>query len=571
MRNGGRSEFAVRAAHDAERAREPLEAEEARARLAAIVASSSDAIIGKDLDGMITSWNAAAERLFGWTATEAIGRAITLIIPTDRLAEEADILARLRRGERIEHYETVRRRKDGELLEVSLAVSPIADTQGRIIGASKVARDVTERRRTERALREQARTLATLHRVAVSVSANLDLRRLVQVVTDAGTELSGAEFGAFFYNVPDERGGSLTLYTLSGAPRDAFGSLGMPLGANLFDSTIRGEGVIRSDDITQDPRYGKDPPHYGLPEGHPPIRSYLAVPVISRSGEVLGGLFLGHSRPGVFTAGVEATIVTLASHAATAVDNARLYEQARRLNETLEDRVRQRTSELQHLNAELEAFNYSVSHDLRAPLRGISGFSQVLLQDHGASLPDVVRHYLGRIAANTTRMSQLIEGLLDLSRLSCTELRVGEVDLTALAHVTVAGLREREPDRDVEVTVAPGLVVRGDRTQLGLVIENLVGNAWKFTRHRNRARIEVGAVDLAGERAIFVRDDGVGFAPTQAGKLFAPFQRLHPRSEFEGDGVGLATVQRIVHRHGGRIWAESAPDAGATFYFVLPG
>src|SRR5215211_264347 len=305
-------------------------AELAQARLAAIVESADDAIISKSLEGVITTWNRGAERMFGYTADEIIGRPVTDLFPEDHIDEEPAILARIRAGERVEHYETVRRRKDGKLLDISLTVSPIRAPDGRIVGASKVARDITERKATEEALREQTEALAIINKLAPLISAELDLHRMVQAVTDAATELTGARFGSFFYNVLDEEGASYTLYTLSGVPREAFAHFPMPRATELFGPTFRGEGVVLIDDVRRDPRYGKNSPYYGMPEGHLPVVSYLAVPVISRSGEVLGGLFFGHPEAGVFREQHERIVVALSAQTAVAMDNARLYEAAQR-------------------------------------------------------------------------------------------------------------------------------------------------------------------------------------------------------------------------------------------------
>ena len=220
-------------------------------------------------------------------------------------------------------------------------------------------------------------------------------------------------------------------------------------------------------------------------------------------------------------------------------------------------------------NKELETFSYSVSHDLRAPLRSIDGFSQALLEDCGASLDEQGRGHLQRIRANSQRMAQLIDDLLNLSRTTRCDIHWEPVDLSALTHAIVAELRDTAPTRPVDVVIAPGLIATGDARLLRIVLENLIGNAWKFTRKCSRARIEFGAITANGTPAYFIRDDGAGFDMAYASKLFGAFQRLHDATEFEGTGIGLATVQRVVHKHGGRVWAESELERGATFYFTL--
>ncbi|MDG6103584.1 PAS domain-containing protein [Dactylosporangium aurantiacum] len=244
----------------------------------------------------------------------------------------------------------------------------------------------------------------------------------------------------------------------------------------------------------------------------------------------------------------------------------RAEEQVRQLNAELEDRVLHRTAELRASNRELDAFAYSVSHDLRAPLRSLDGYSQLLLEDYGDRLDDEGREYLRRLQANVARMATMIDDLLDLSRATRTELRRGPVDVTAIARDVAAELRAVEPDRRVRVTVADGLAAAGDADLVRLVLQNLLGNAWKFTSRRDDAVIEVGAEDRG---VLYVRDNGAGFDMRFAGKLFEPFQRLHAVTDFEGTGIGLAIVHRIVTRHGGRIWAEGTVGSGAVFRFTL--
>jgi light-regulated signal transduction histidine kinase (bacteriophytochrome) len=224
---------------------------------------------------------------------------------------------------------------------------------------------------------------------------------------------------------------------------------------------------------------------------------------------------------------------------------------------------------LEAANEELEAFCYSVAHDLRAPLRGIQGFSQALLEDYTASVDERGRDYLQRVAAAALRMSELIDDLLNLSRISRLPLSRSAVDLSALAREIIADLQQHHPHR-VQWTVAEGLRANADPRLVKIVLENLLGNAVKFTAKRSGARAELGQADIDGTTAFFVRDNGAGFDEAYAAKLFSPFQRLHAEKEFPGTGIGLATVQRVVRRHGGRAWANGTVDGGATFYFTLP-
>jgi light-regulated signal transduction histidine kinase (bacteriophytochrome) len=244
-------------------------------------------------------------------------------------------------------------------------------------------------------------------------------------------------------------------------------------------------------------------------------------------------------------------------------------EEVRRLNDELEMRVRQRTAELEASTRELDAFAYSVSHDLRAPLRSLEGFSQVLLEDFSTDLGEEAQRYLGRIQANVARMAQMIDDLLHLSRATRSQLRREHTDLSALARDVLTELAAHQPDRQVQAEVPDGLVARADPHLVRLVLQNLIGNAWKFTAHRDDPVIRLGVRRQDGIDVFSVEDNGAGFDMTYVHKMFDPFQRLHSAAEFEGTGIGLAIVARIVTRHGGQIRADGTPGAGATFRFSL--
>jgi light-regulated signal transduction histidine kinase (bacteriophytochrome) len=294
----------------------------------------------------------------------------------------------------------------------------------------------------------------------------------------------------------------------------------------------------------------------------------IKVALVAASGRRIGSLCVADKQSGEFAANDERVLSQLADLAAVGLENARLYAE-------LEERVRKRTQELRESNRELEAFSYSVSHDLRGPLRAIAGFTGLLRDRHYETIDADGRRCIDRVLAGTQRMSNLIDDLLELGRVTRVEIRRRQVDLSEYARAILARLREASPERAAAIVIEPQLSVEGDPGLLEIALENLLDNAWKFTAGRPVAEIRFGAVAGAAragdqhERTFFVQDNGVGFDPRYAANLFGVFQRLHAAGEFPGTGVGLATVQRIVQRHGGRIWADAAVDRGATIYFSI--
>jgi PAS domain S-box-containing protein len=778
------------------------QAERTRERLAAIVDSSDDAIISKTLEGTISAWNRGAEKLFGYPAAEAIGEPMLMLLPPERVEEEADILTRIGQGQSVEHFETVRVRKDGTRIDVSVTISPIRDAEGAIIGASKVARDITERKRAEAALRDSeaslrlaleagrlgtwqwklatdelegsavylpmfgvpanaeftfARFRAALHpqdRVVVDEAMRRCLGGLAeydaeyrtiqpdgterwiaargQAYKNAGNEtthvrgivsditdrrhaqealreseerfqvmangiqqlawMAEADGSIFWYNQrwneytgttleqmrgwgwqsvhdPDVlpqvmegwraaiasgtpfdmefplRGadGSFRMFLTRVMPvRNAEGSVVRWLGTNtdiserkkaeedltrlamelgqqaeelalsrqaleaqqlMLQSVLNSmvEGLVAADEqgkfILWNPAAEKivglgaahlSPEewsaHYGtyLPDMVTPFPAeqtsmHLAIQGVASSAE----LFIRH--PGLSQGvWIESNGAPLRNKDGVVVGGVVAFRditqrkadelEIRRFNEELEERIAERTAQLETANHELEAFSYSVSHDLRAPLRHIGGFSRILMSDFGSGMAPEAKGHLQRIDDAVIRMGMLVDGLLGLAKLGRRPLKLHPTELNVIVAGAISVLQPECEGREVEWRIAQLPTLECDGVLMGQVFQNLLSNALKYSRGRSKAVIEVDSVQQAGEPSVvFVRDNGAGFNMQYAEKLFGVFQRMHTDAEFEGTGVGLATVQRIVQKHGGRIWAEAETDHGATFYFTLGG
>jgi PAS domain S-box-containing protein len=775
---------------------ERKQAEETRERLSLIVNSSDDAIISKTVDGIITAWNRGAEKVFGYPAAEMVGKPMLSLMPPERIPEEAYILARIGRGESVEHFETVRVRKDGTAIDVSVTISPIRNSNGVVVGASKIARDITQRKQAEDALREKERRLSESQRIAHIGNWAYDLKnpedRLLwsdelyhlygvssetfaptmssllslivsedrPLITNWMTACAAGEAPGemdFRLTLPDgtvrvfsrrgelqydadnkpsrlvgtsqditerrqaeaalreseerllamangipqlawiaDAGGSIYWYNqrwyeftgttleqmqgwgwqsvhhpdflpevlarwtsaiAEGSPLEmefplrgadglfrAFLTRVMPLkdsdgrvvrwfGTNtdisalkqteerlavqaeelrhsrqalerqafmlqtVLDSMV--EGLVAADPqgnfILWNPAAEKimglgaaDLPseewsaHYGLylpdtvtpiPAGETPLERTLRGEVVStevflRQDGANPGLWLEtNGSPLIDKDGVRLGGV-LAFRDITRRKTDELV--IRKLNEELEEKIAKRTEQLEASNRELEAFSYSVSHDLRTPLRHIGGFSRILVKEFGPTMPGEAQEHLQRIEDAVSRMGQLIDALLKLAVLRRQPLRLRRSELNPIVADVVSMLQPDCEGRDVEWRVAKLPALDCDPILMAQVFQNLLGNAMKYSRDRAKAVIEVASIQELGKPVvIFVRDNGAGFNMKYAEKLFGVFQRFHTSSEFEGTGVGLATVHRIIQKHGGMIWAEAEPDHGATFYFAL--
>jgi signal transduction histidine kinase/ActR/RegA family two-component response regulator len=446
-----------------------------------------------------------------------------------------------------------------------------------VVGRVWSYRDVTAKRRAEQAVREEARVLDLLNRTGLAIASTLDLKTLLQTVTDAATQLSGAEFGAFFYNTPNGAGGSCQLHALSGAPMEAFTKFGPPRATPLFAPTFRGEGPLRSDDITRDPRYGHWGPHHGMPQGHLPVRSYLGVPVASRGGEPVGGLFFGHSRTGMFTERAERLVLGIAAQAAVAIDNARLYEEARQVaaeRERLVEAERAARSEIARVSRLKDEFLATLSHELRTPLTAILGWARVLVRKKPEA--EMLARGLESIERNAVAQARLIDDLLDMNRIVSGKVRLDlqRTDLHDVLEAAVDATRLAAEGKDIvlDVQAEPGCpAVAADPHRLQQVIWNLLSNAVKFTPRGGH--IDVRLRHGPGQAELLVRDSGVGIAREFLPHVFDRFRQAdasHTRSH-GGLGLGLSIVKQLVELHGGSVSATSPGlDKGASFSVVLP-
>ena len=436
--------------------------------------------------------------------------------------------------------------------------------------------NVLEAERQARAEAEEAAgRLAILNGIGQLLAAELDVERIVQAVTDAATELTGAQFGAFFYNVTDDRGERYTLYTLAGASQADFAAFPMPRATQIFGPTFRGEGIVRLGDIRKDPRYGHSEPYFGLPPGHLPVVSYLAVPVIDRQSGVLGGLFFGHGQPSIFDERAEELAAGLAAYTAVALDNAALFHAERRARAEAEGAVRAR-----------DLFLSSASHDLKTPLAAIGASAQLLRRrvqrSAVGSVPasdSTLSTVLRAIEANVERMAGMIDELLDVARLQIgqqLDLRLRDIDLVQLGRSVMSEHQARAPLHHLRLeSETPSLHAVVDPSRIERVLSNLVGNAIKYSPDGGEVvlSIECRPPPATGaERAILtVTDHGIGIPTADLPRLFEPFFRAgNALDRVAGSGVGLAGSRQIVLQHGGELHAQSTEGEGSVFTVILP-
>lgn len=500
---------------------------ESEERYRAVVESAAEAIISANSRGEIVSWNRGAHAAFGYKEEEVLGRPLTLLMPPRYLASHEAAMARLRAsGASTLTGKTVELeglRKDGGEFPLELSLSAWEAGKERFYTA--IIRDLTARKLAEAEVKRLRQQNDLILNFAGEGILGVDPAGKITFVNPAAARMVGREVRELI----GRRHHDLVHHTrIDGTP---YPQDECPIHAVTKDGQVR-----RADDEVFWRQDGT-----GFPV------EYTSAPILHEPGELLG-------------AAVVFRDIT---------ERKRAEAEIRQLNEDLEQRVRERTAQLEAANKELESFAYSVSHDLRAPLRAINGFSHILLEDYQDKLDEAGKGFLDRILAGSRRMGRLIDDILKLSRLSRTQMTLVRVDLSAMAREIAAELRDAEPGRRVEFTVEDNLAAAGSPQLLRAALVNLLGNAWKFTSKKPRGEIVFGRTTHEGEDCYFVRDNGSGFQMAYADKIFKPFERLHRESDFPGSGIGLAIVHRIIQRHGGLVWVESAEGQGSTFYFSL--
>ncbi|HEX2854864.1 MAG TPA: PAS domain S-box protein [Opitutaceae bacterium] len=559
---------AVMVFHDVSESREKedaLSSSETRFRLLSEVAPQM--LWTADPDGTIDYYNERMETYIGRSIQADKTTRQAAIHPADRDASIAAWQKSLATGEPLE-IEYRLRRHDGEFRWFVARAVPLRDPDGKIVRWYGSATDIHQHKLTAEALREEYIVTEQLNGVARALATELDLARIVQIITDAGTRITRAQFGAFFYNRINAEGESYMLYALSGVARDAFSKFPMPRATQMFGPTFRGEGVIRLDDVRQDGRFGKNAPHHGMPQGHLPVVSYLAVPVISRGGQVLGGLFFGHPEPAVFTERDEKIIVGVAAQAAAAMDNARLYEAEQMARASAE-----------RANKAKDDFLATLSHELRNPLNPVLLIASEAAQNPGLA-PDI-RADFEMIQRNVELEARLIDDLLDLTRITRRKMSLDmrPVEIHGILHEAIATVRRDAEGKTIVISStfnAAKTRVMGDAVRLQQIFWNVLRNAVKFTPDKGRVTIHTFNPDKSGDMHIEVTDTGIGMTSEEIARIFEAFsQGDHATSsgshKFGGLGLGLAIAHYLVRMHGGRIHAKSAgANRGSTFVIELP-
>ncbi len=519
-------------------------------RLATVVRDSNDAITLKDFEGRITAWNHGAKIMYGYSEKEALEMNVRQLTPPDKETESEDFVRRLMAGEKVHSFETRRVTKNGRILDVWLTVTKVLDDAGKPIGIASTERDITERKKAEAELRETAEYLQNLIDYANAPIVVWDPQFKITRFNHAFEKLTGRstakvlgkQLEILFPSAQAKASMELIRRTRTGERMEV-----VELAIQHVDSSVY---TVLWNSATLFSKDGRAPVAT-IAQGQDITELKRTVEKIENKNKEL--IFQNEEKE------------------KRAAELAIANREIKKLNGELEERVRQRTALLTAAMKESEAFSYSVSHDLKAPLRAMSGFASILSEDYAPKLDDEGRRVVDVIKRNVGIMARLIDDLLALSHLGRQAMKIADIDMTELARGVCKELQDSIPhDRRIEVTVKALPNARADHVLVKQVFINLIGNAMKFTSHKDKAVIEIGGYDEDREHVYYVKDNGAGFDMKYADDLFGVFQRLHAQEEFSGNGIGLAIVNRAIYRHGGTVRAEAEVDKGAAFYFTLP-
>lgn len=524
-------------------------AKEKQAMLSAIVESSDDAIISKNLHGLITSWNRGAQKIFGYTEDEVVGKHISILIPEELKEEEEHIIAKIKAGKKIDHFQTVRITKFGKRVDISLTISPIRNENGEITGASKISRDITEQLQKQKALQQYSHRLEILNALGTRISAKLDEASIVQLVTNATTEITGAAFGAFFTHKSDEQGKPYRMEVLSGASKELLKTTEVQKNTKLLKQVFDNKSVVRIEDILQNEQ-GFNWPYYQMPNNKCQVSSYMAVPLMNTSGNVFGGLFFGHPLPGAFTREHEELVKSIASQASVALENSALFKQVKLLSEKKDE------------------FIALASHELKTPLTTVSGYLQLLQTKASDSTSQL---FIERSILQIAKLNSLVSDLFDISKVEAGRLQLNYefFDMyRLLQEVTETYQHSCSTHQVVLQYKGSKCVVEADRQRMEQVIINLITNAIKYSPNTDQVLIKLKQSKT--ELTVMVKDQGIGLSEEQQKKIFTRFYRAEGTSNISGLGLGLYLSNEIISRHHGKIYVKSKPGLGAEFYFSIP-
>lgn len=523
--------------------------EEKQVILSEIVQSSNDAIVSKNLDGIIMSWNKAAEHIFGYTESEIVGKSIYTLIPAHLYYEEDNIIREIRAGRKVDHYQTVRINKDGKEIPISLTISPMRNRTGKIVGASKIARDISDQIKREQIIEYHERKLETLHAIGKVISEKLDTASLIETVINSTTHLAAADVGICFYQIADMHGHSKLSAAAMAVAGGQIRARDLQLDDGLIHTVFIGENSIKFEDVSSEPWIRALFEPY-MDEQGGPVKHSLAIPIRSADKLLIGAMFFGYAHRDVFDAADEDIIRSIASLVAVTLENARLFE------------------EVNALNLRKNEFIALASHELKTPLTTTKGYLQILER---SEIDQVGRRFLAKALKQLERINALIAELLDISKIEAGKLsfHFEQFDMSEMILDVVETFHFSSQTHTVFVNNIHGdYLVEADRQRMEQVVINLITNAIKYSPNAHQVHVVLNS--SPEEVMVQVIDEGMGMTRDQQEKVFTRFYQVEGTSKMTGLGLGLYLSKEIVERHGGKVGVISEIGKGSTFYFSVP-